>query len=196
MSVESLEPEEPASEDEAAAGENGLQEQLDEALKEEGQFRAMAQRAQADLVNYKKRVAEEIQETRRSATTGVLLRTLSVVDDLERALSLIPDEAVAPGWREGLDLVLKNLNALLEAEGVKRIDAVGQPFDPRESEAVMHEETADVEEGAVVRVFREGYKHRDRVLRAAQVVVAKAPPADTEEGEESVGETGGSTGSP
>lgn len=179
MSVESLEPEEPASEDEAAAGENGLQEQLDEALKEKGQFRAMAQRAQADLVNYKKRVAEEIRETRRSATTGILLRALSVVDDLERALSLIPDEAVAPGWREGLDLVLKNLNALLEAEGVQKIEALGQDFDPREFEAVLHEETKDVEEGAVVRVFREGYKHRDRVLRAAQVVVAKSPPAES-----------------
>ena len=187
MSVESLEPEEPASEDDASAVENGLQEQLDEALKEKGQFRAMAQRAQADLVNYKKRVAEEIQETRRSATTGVLLRTLSVVDDLERALSLIPEEAVAPGWREGLDLVLKNLATVLESEGVKKIEALGLSFDPREFEAVMHEETAEVDEGAVVRVVREGYKHRDRVLRAAQVVVAKAPPqesaAEAESGE-------------
>lgn len=186
MSVESVEPEEPTSEDEASAGENGLQEQLEEALKEKGQFRAMAQRAQADLVNYKKRVAEEIQETRRSATTGVLLRTLSIVDDLEMALSLIPEEAVSPGWREGLDLVLRNLNTLLEAEGVQKIEALGRDFDPREFEAVLHEETTDVEEGAVVRVFREGYKHRDRVLRAAQVVVAKAPPqedgADTESG--------------
>ena len=73
MSVESLEPEEPASEDEAAAGENDLQEQLDEALREKDQFRAMAQRAQADLVNYKKRTTEEIQESRCSATTGILL---------------------------------------------------------------------------------------------------------------------------
>ena len=187
MSVESLEPEEPGSEDEAAAGENGLQEHLDEALREKDQIRAMAQRARADLVNYKKRVAEEIQETRRSATTGVLLRTLSVVAVPEQKQSLIPEEAVSPGWREGLDLVLRNLNTLLEAEGVQKIEALGRNFDPREFEAVLHEETADVEEGAVVRVYREGYKHRDRVLRAAQVVVAKSPPpedvADTESGE-------------
>lgn len=181
MSEESVQPEEPVSDGEPE--ESGLQEQLDEALREKDQFRAMAQRAQADLVNYKKRVAEEIQETRRSATTGVLLRTLSVVDDLERALSLIPDEAVAPGWREGLDLVLRNLTTVLESEGVKRIEALGRGFDPKEFEAVMHEETADVEEGAIVRVVREGYTHRDRVLRAAQVVVAKAPPADTESAE-------------
>ena len=177
MSEESVQPEEPVSDGEPE--ENGLQERLDEALREKDQFRAMAQRAQADLVNYKKRVTEEIQETRRSATTGVLLRTLSVVDDLERALSLIPDEAVAPGWREGLDLVLRNLTTLLDSEGVQKIEALGLSFDPREFEAVMHEETTEVDEGAVVRVVREGYKHRDRVLRAAQVVVAKAPPQES-----------------
>jgi len=179
MSEESVQPEEPVSEGGEEPDENGLQEQLDEALREKDQFRAIAQRAQADLVNYKKRVPEEIQESRRSATTGILLRTLSVVDDLERALALIPKEAVAPGWSEGLTLVLRNLNTVLESESVKRIEALGRNFDPREFEAVMHEETSEVEEGTVVHVVREGYRHRDRVLRAAQVVVAKSPPQET-----------------
>ena len=180
MSEESVQPDESISSGEAGTDENGLQEQLDEALREKDQFHAMAQRAQADLVNYKKRMAQEIQESRRSATTGILLRLLSVVDDLERALALIPEKAVSPGWGEGLDLVLRNLNALLESEGVKRIEAQGRSFDPKEFEAVLHEETADVCEGLVVQVVREGYTHRDRVLRAAQVVVAKAPPIDPE----------------
>ena len=83
--------------------------------------------------------------------------------------------------------MLRNLTAVLESEGVKRIDALGQDFDPREFEAVLHQETAEVEEGKVVSVIREGYKHRDRVLRAAQVVVAKSPPqedaAEAEAGE-------------
>jgi molecular chaperone GrpE len=179
MSEESVQSEEPVSEGGEEPDENGLQEQLDEALREKDQFRAIAQRAQADLVNYKKRVTEEIQESRRSATTGILLRTLSVVDDLERALALIPKEAVAPGWSEGLTLVLRNLNTVLESESVKRIEALGRNFDPREFEAVMHEETSEVEEGTVVHVVREGYRHRDRVLRAAQVVVAKSPPQET-----------------
>mgnify|MGYP001164130538 FL=1 len=178
MSEETVEPEEPISEGGEEADGNELQEQLDEALREKDQFRAIAQRAQADLVNYKKRVTEEIQESRRSATTGILLRTLSVVDDLGRALALIPEEAVAPGWSEGLTLVLRNLNTVLESEGVQRIEALGRDFDPREFEAVMHEETSKVDEGTVVHVVREGYKHRDRVLRAAQVVVAKSPPQE------------------
>ena len=183
MSEESIQPEEPISEGGEEADENKLQEQLDEALREKDQFRAIAQRAQADLVNYKKRVTEEIQESRRNATTGILLRTLSVVDDLGRALDLIPEETVAPGWSEGLTLVLRNLNTVLESEGVQRIEALGRDFDPREFEAVMYEETAKVDEGTVVHVVREGYKHRDRVLRAVQVVVAKSPPAETESAE-------------
>ena len=183
MSEESVQPEEPISEGGEEADENELQEQLDEALREKDQFRAIAQRAQADLVNYKKRMTEEIQESRRSATTGILLRTLSVGDDLGRALALIPEETVAPGWSEGLTLVLRNLNTVLESEGVQRIEALGRDFDPREFEAVMHEETAKVDEGTVVHVVREGYKHRDRVLRAVQVVVANSPPAETESAE-------------
>ncbi len=183
MSEESIQPEEPISEGGEEADENKLQEQLDEALREKDQFRAIAQRAQADLVNYKKRVTEEIQESRRSATTGILLRTLSVVDDPGRTHDLIPEETVAPGWSEGLTLVLRNLNTVLESEGVQRIEALGRDFDPREFEAVMHEETAKVDEGTVVHVVREGYKHRDRVLRAVQVVVAKSPPAETESAE-------------
>ena len=183
MSEECIQPEEPISEGGEEADENKLQEQLDEALREKDQFRAIAQRAQADLVNYKQRETEEIQESRRSATTGILLRTLSVVDDNGRALDLIPEETVAPGWSEGLTLVLRNLNTVLESEGVQRIEALGRDFDPREFEAVMHEETAKVDEGTGVHVVREGYKHRDRVLRAVQVVVAKSPPAETESAE-------------
>ncbi len=75
--------------------------ELEEALREKDQFRAMAQRAQADLINYRRRVEDEREELRRSANTGLILRILTVVDDLERALALVPDDAVSPGWLEG-----------------------------------------------------------------------------------------------
>ena len=191
MSGEDQAPDTPLPDDETsqAAGtdeDSLLKEQLEEALREKDQFRAMAQRAQADLINYRKRTAEELQESKRSVNSELLLKTLSIVDDLERAASLIPKEAVAPGWRDGLDLVLKNLHALLVSEGVTRIDAVGRPFEPWEHEAVLYEETSEAEEGEIVRIMRQGYRHRDRVLRAAQVVVAKksqteGPPETTEE---------------
>lgn len=152
-----------------------IQQQLEEALREKEQFRAMAQRAQADLINYKRRAAEEQAELKRNANAQLLLRLLAIVDDLDRALALIPDGAVAPGWVDGMRLVQRNITNLLDSERVTRIVAEGQPFEPWEHEAVLYEETPDGREGVVVRVIREGYKLHDRVLRAAQVSVSKAP---------------------
>ena len=166
----------PEPEEKPEAAEDGLvAEQLEEALREKDQFRTMAQRAQADLANYKKRVTEEMEELHRAANSRLLLRILSVVDDLERALVMVPEEAVAPGWLEGLQLVLRNINNLLDSEGVSKMEAVGLPFEPRDLEAVQFRETPDAEEGSVIEVVRDGYKHHDKVLRAAQVVVAKKP---------------------
>ena len=162
--------------------------ELEEALREKDQFRTMAQRSQADLINYKRRSAEEMDELRRAANSRLLTRVLSVVDDLDRALSHIPEDAVTPGWFDGLLLVQRNLNNLLESESVTKIEALGQPFGPWEFEAVQYEETTEIEDGHVTRVVREGYRLRDRVLRAAQVIVAKRPEPEqqsetTEEGE-------------
>ena len=155
-------------------------EELEEALREKEQFRTMAQRAQADLINYKRRAAEEREELARAVNSQLILRALSIADDLGRALALVPEDAVAPGWLEGIQLVERNLHNVLESEGVTKIDAEGQPFEPREHEAVTYEETAGSIEGTVVRVIRDGYKLNDRVLRAAQVAVSKAPEPEDE----------------
>ena len=75
-----------------------LQAELDEALREREQYKSMAQRSQADLVNYRRRSAEEMAGARERANSQLLLRMLSVADDLNRALDHIPADAVAPGW--------------------------------------------------------------------------------------------------
>ena len=155
-----------------------LQQRLEEAERESGQFRTMAQRAQADLVNYKKRAAEEIEETRRQTASGLLLRIVAARDDIQRALDLVPEGEVAEGWAEGLGLVMRNIDTALEVEGVTRTMVLGTPFEPWECEAVHYVETDQAAEGTVVSVFREGFSHRGKVLRAAQVVVAKRPETD------------------
>lgn len=171
-------------EDDAQAEESpSLEDQLAEALREKDQFRLMALRAQADLENYRKRAGEEREEARRSANTAILLRTFTVMDDFERAMALVPDDAVAPGWLEGLQLVHKSMSALLESEGVSRIEAVGSTFDPHESEAILYQESSSASDGEVISVIREGYRQRDRVLRPAQVVVAKRVEDQSEESE-------------
>ena len=163
-----------------------LKEELDEALREKDQFRTMAQRAQADLINYKRRAAEELDEARRDANDRLLLRMLSIVDDLDRAVDMLPEGDVAPAWREGLLLVQRNFENALGSEGVTKIEALGQPFEPWECEAVSYEEAPGEEEGKVVGVVREGYKRRERVLRAAQVIVSKSlsQPEDQDNDEE------------
>ena len=150
--------------------------ELEEALRERDQFRAMAMRAQADLENYRRRAAGEREELRRFGQSQLVLKVLGVADDLERAMDHIPDDAVAPGWRDGLELVRRGIDRLLETEGVEPIEALGAPFDPARHEAVSFEEAAGTEAGRVTAVIRQGYTQGGRVLRAAQVAVAKAPP--------------------
>ena len=155
-----------------------VREELEEALREKEQFRAMAQRAQADLINFRRRAAEEQHDVRREAKSQLLLKTLSIVDDLDRALALVPEDAVAAGWFDGLLLIKRNLENLLESEGVTKIEAEGEAFEPQSHEAVLYAEIPDGQEGKVVKVIREGYKLHDRVLRAAQVAVSKLPEPD------------------
>ena len=161
--------------------DDSIRAELEEALREKDQFKAMAQRAQADLINYRRRAEDEREELRRSANTGLILRVLNVVDDFGRAVAMVPDDAVAPGWLDGLELVQRNLQNLLDAEGITKIEAEGKPFEPREHDALLYQETDEHEEGLVIRVIRDGYRSRDRVLRPSQVSVAKAPaPAEPE----------------
>ena len=151
-----------------------LQARLEEAEREREQFRGIAARAQADLVNYRRRAEEEKDEIRRNAKSTMLMKMLSTVDDLDRALALIPSDESA-GWGEGIELVRRNVVNTLDTEGVTKVETLGRPYDPAFAEALLFRETEDEDEGTVIEVFKEGYMYKDRVLRAAQVVVAKRP---------------------
>ncbi len=162
--------------------------EMEEALREKDQFKAMAQRAQADLVNYRRRVADEQSEIRRNTNSTLLLKFLGIVDDIDRAIELLPEDVAGSGWVDGLELIRRNMKSILDSEGVEKIEAKGQRFEPWEHEAVSYQEAPDGIDGMVTDVFREGYKLHDRVLRAAQVVVSKAP-AQKDENEKSEQET-------
>ena len=149
------------------------QETFEEALREKEQFRSIAQRAQADLVNYRQRASQELEESRRTVQFGILSRFLGVADDLSRAIDNLPDDADET-WIEGISLVARNLSNSLEIEGVQKIEAIGEQFDPYQHEAIMYEERCDEEEGTIVSVIQDGYKLNDRILRPARVVVAQA----------------------
>ena len=175
--------------DEAQDEASLMKAEMEEALREKEQFKAMAQRAQADLENYRRRAVDEQIEIRRNAGTTLLLKFLGVVDDIDRAIELMPADVAGSGWVDGLELIQRNMKSILDSEGVEKIEAKGRRFEPWEHEAVSYQETPDGEDGVVTDVFREGYKLHDRVLRAAQVVVSKAPAPKKDETETSEQET-------
>jgi molecular chaperone GrpE len=151
-----------------------LKRELEEARQEAADNRASWQRSAADFANYKRRSEQEREATLGLANEMLLAKLLNVVDDFDRALSAMPEELQHLGWIEGLWLVERKLRALLESEGVTPIDAVGKLFDPREHEAVIHEES-NAPDGQVIGEVQRGYRIRDRVLRPSLVKVAKNP---------------------
>ena len=141
--------------------------------RERDEMKAIAQRAQADLVNYRRRAEEERFALARSASNGIVSKLLPIVDDLQRAVDALPDDA-PESWSNGLRLVSQNMHALLESEGVTRFEpARGDPFDPVEQEALASQPSAEHPSGTILMTVSAGYRGRDRVLRAAQVVVSQ-----------------------
>jgi molecular chaperone GrpE len=128
-------------------------------------------RALADLDNYRKRAAREIEQRVAESHESVLRDWLDAVDSVERALRMQPDSPC----RDGLQAVLAQMDAALARQGAQRIGAAGEAFDPERHEAVAVQTAEEVPDRTVVAVQRSGYALGDRVIRPAQVVVARAP---------------------
>jgi len=160
------------------AAEQAPEDPITQLERERDEMRSVAQRAQADLVNYKRRAEEERWALARSASNSVVGKLLPIADDLQRAVDALPDDA-PESWSSGLRLVSQNMRALLESEGVTRFEpAPGDPFDPAEQEAIASQPSAEHPSGAVLLTISAGYRGRDRVLRAAQVVVSQGAAAE------------------
>jgi molecular chaperone GrpE len=130
-------------------------------------------RAAADFSNYKKRAEKDSGEFTKFANSMLLARLLPILDDFERAEQTIPDNLRGLTWIDGVMLIARKMNALLEAEGLKPIEALNKPFDPNFHEAVIHEETDQHDDGTVMAELQKGYKLNERVLRPTMVKVAK-----------------------
>jgi molecular chaperone GrpE len=172
-------PAEPPAEAEPAEAEpETLEAQLDKARAEAQRYLANWQRSEADFSNYKRRMEQERDEARRMGNAALIINILPVLDDLERALASLDISLAGLTWFDGIRLIYRKLLLVLEAAGVRQIEAEGQPFDPRFHEAVMHGEGP---EGKVVAEVQRGYKLHDRVLRPAMVVVGKGEGKPAEE---------------
>ncbi|HEU5011563.1 MAG TPA: nucleotide exchange factor GrpE [Roseiflexaceae bacterium] len=150
-----------------------LQARIEQLEKEAAEYKDQWLRATADYRNFKRRTDQERAELIRSASAGLLLKLLPVVDDLERAMSSVTPDVENTQWYGGVKLIQQKLQTVLESEGVTPIEAVGQEFDPNLHEAVIYEE-GDGNTTSVTAELQKGYKLRDRVLRPAMVKVGKS----------------------
>ncbi len=135
-------------------------------------------RLTAEMENFKKRAARDRQEAVKFANEGLLEKLLPTLDNFEMAMTASQGAgATVESIRTGVGMILSQLRQVLGEAGLEEINATGQPFNPTWHEAVSQRETAEVPEGHVVQQVRKGYKLRERLLRAAGVIVAQAPAA-------------------
>jgi len=132
-------------------------------------------RQAADVENYKKRAAREKADSIRYANENLVKDLLPILDNLERALGYAQGGGNGKPLLEGIELVLKNFLEVLGRHGVSQVSAVGERFDPSKHEAVAQVESREHDPNAVVDEYRKGYYLLDRLLRPAQVTVAKVP---------------------
>ncbi len=147
-----------------------LKARLEEEKSKAESYMASWQRAAADYQNLKRRAEKEREEHGRLATAALVINVLPLLDDLERALQGVDIRLAGLTWVDGIRLIYRKFQAVMEAAGVNEIKAEGETFDPNLHEAVMYGEG---EEGKVVAEVQKGYRLGDRVIRPAMVVVGK-----------------------
>tara|TARA_B100001123_G_C15337074_1_gene1033276 strand:+ start:4669 stop:5265 length:597 start_codon:yes stop_codon:yes gene_type:complete len=146
---------------------------LTEVRKEKEELYDQLLRSTAEFENYRKRIERERRERSALAATDIMLELLAVIDDLERAIHA-PAENNAETYRQGVELILRQMLELLRKRDVKPIEALGVDFDPNYHEAVVHEPSTDHKDGEVIEELRRGYTIGGRLLRPSMVKVAKS----------------------
>ena len=170
-------PEQDEGRDEGSAEEvdelTALRRELEEQKAKATEYLDGWQRAQAEFANYKKRIEKEQADMIKSANGVFITRLLPIMDDFERAFQTLPPNLMGMTWLEGIALIQRKLQMLLEQEGVTVVEVEGQFFDPTLHQAVTYEESGEHEEGQIIGEVQKGYKMGDKVLRPSLVRVAK-----------------------
>lgn len=137
-------------------------------------------RTTADFDNFKKRAAREKQEAIKFANEALIQKVIPVLDNFEMALAVAPSSSTEglKSLQHGVAMIHSQLRNVLAETGLEEVNATGQAFDPNLHEAVSQQETSEVADGQVLQQLRKGYKLRERLLRPATVIVAKASAAN------------------
>ena len=173
-----------ASEDDEVV-EATPEEALVQALADVEKYRDVALRAEAEMQNMQRRAARDIENAHKFGLERFLQNLLPVVDSLEKAIES-GDQAggeASEAIAEGVSLCHKLLLDVLDKENIEVIDPVGAPFDPNEHQAMSMVENPEMEPNSVFAVVQRGYKLNGRLVRAAMVMVTKAPAEAADESE-------------
>ena len=139
--------------------------------KERDDFKNIAARAQADLVNYRNRMKMELSEIESRGKKTVSLKVLSVIDELELAIDSVTKNASLDLMLEGLKSIREKFRTIFESENIQEITEI-EDFDPVFHEAVLTTETNEYEPGSIIKILRKGYIMNSDVIRPAQVEIA------------------------
>ncbi len=159
-----------------------IEAELADARAESEQWRDRFLRKAAEFDNYRKRIEKEKAELTILAKSSVLMELLPIADACERALQSLGMAIEQDGlenYREGVELLYRQMLDTLARIGVVPIDAVGKRFDPHLHEALAREENSQLAENTVTRELRRGYLFKDRLLRPAQVAVSSRPRSES-----------------
>jgi molecular chaperone GrpE len=172
--VDSPEPGDHETPEKSADPITELEEQLASAQEEAKTTYDRYLRVSAEFDNYKKRILRETSDSRKYANERLLKELLSVVDNLERALTVSKESGSATdSLIDGVEMTLEELLKIFDKFAVKPIEARGKPFDPTYHQAMGQEKTDKHPENTITQEFQKGYTYHDRLLRPAMVIVAK-----------------------
>ena len=176
------EPEDSGAGAEGTNGGDGLdaaaqQAALESAKEEIDQLKDQALRSQAEVENIRRRAARDVESARKFALERFAKDLLPALDGLQKSAESAAAATDVKAVADGVALSLKLLLDTLKKNGVEQVDPLGEPFDPARSEAMAMVENPDAEPNSVMEVMQRGYLLNGRLLRAAKVIVAKAPDA-------------------
>jgi molecular chaperone GrpE len=167
------EPDEPSDAETVKPEEDAVAEELAQLKAEYEERYDRMLRTIADYENSKKRAEREKEEFLKYAVEGFVKELIPTLDSIRRAIESTTESKDFDSLSEGVQLIHKQLLDLLDKRGVMPIEAVGEPFDPTLHEAIMHIESDDVPENAVIQEFQRGYTLHGRVIRPSMVSVSK-----------------------
>jgi molecular chaperone GrpE len=154
-----------------------LMARLGEALQQVEAYRDQVMRAQAEAENTRRRASRDVESAHKYALERFAADLLPVVDSLEKSVEVATSTEGSESIGEGVELSLKLFLSVLQKHGVERIDPVGEPFDPQKHEALAMVPSHHAEPNSVLEVMQRGYLLNGRLVRAAKVIVSKAPEA-------------------